>query len=183
LSPDLRVVVFGLFVAYVFITAFNFLVVGIYNRLRRRRPEYSRAYRLTSRISLVLGFIGLLCVLYGRFIEPQWPEITHVELRTAKVAKETGKVRIVHISDLHTALQPVLELRLPQLIADQKPDFIVYTGDSLASRTGLPTFRKLIAELTRIAPVYAPPATGMSPLRSFLSYIRAPTSSISRDAM
>jgi uncharacterized protein len=155
LQPDIRVLLFGICVAYVFITAFNFLVVGIYHRIKGDRQPHSRAYMVVSRTGLVIALIGTLCVLYGRFIEPYWLEVTHVEIRSAKIAQATGRVRIVHISDIHSIGRAGLEPRLPQVIREQKPDLIVYTGDSLARQDGLPNFRTLMTELTKIAPVYA----------------------------
>ncbi len=155
MQPDQRVILFLFCVAYVFVTALNFLIVGIYRRLHGDRPPHSRTYKVVSRIGLVIAFFGFLCVLYGRYVEPYWPEVTYVQLKSAKIAKTSGKVRIVHISDLHTAAQPGLEPELPALIAQQKPDLIVYTGDSLSHHFGLPIFQKLMKELTRIAPVYA----------------------------
>ncbi|HUR36482.1 MAG TPA: metallophosphoesterase [Terriglobales bacterium] len=155
MQPDLRVVLFAIVVAYVFITAFNFLVVGLYHRIRGTRPTHSRSYLITSRIGLAIAFVGFVCVLYGYFIEPRWVEVTHVEIRSPKIAKETGRVRIVQISDLHSAAKPLLEPRLPGLIAAEKPDLIVYTGDSLQRGAGFPVFRKLITDLSKIAPVYA----------------------------
>jgi uncharacterized protein len=155
LQPDVRVVLFGICVAYVFITAFNFIVVGIYHRTKGERPVHSRAYMVTSRIGLVLAAVGFACVLYGHYVEPYWLEVTHTTLKSAKINASSGRVRIVHISDLHSAAAPGLEERLPAVIAAEKPDLIIYTGDSLSQAPGLPVFRKLIMELTKIAPVYA----------------------------
>ncbi len=155
MQPDQRVLLFVFSVAYVFITALNFFIAAVYHRLRRDSQPRSRAYTLASRASLTLGFIALLCILYGAYVEPYWPEVTHTQIKSAKIAKATGKVRIVHISDMHTDREPTLELKLPAIIAAEKPDLIVYTGDSLSRGEGLPIFRKLMMELTKIAPVYA----------------------------
>lgn len=155
MQPDLRVILFIFCIAYIFVTALNFLIVGIYRRIRGERKPHSRIYMVVSRIGLAIAFVGFLCVLYGRYIEPYWPEVTHVEIKSPKIAKASGKVRIVHISDLHTPGTPALETKLPALIAAQKPDLIVYTGDSLSQATGLPIFQKLMKDLTQIAPVYA----------------------------
>ncbi|HUQ50084.1 MAG TPA: metallophosphoesterase [Terriglobales bacterium] len=155
MQPELRLFLFIIFVTYVLITAFNFLLVGIFHRLRGKRAEHSRAYLIVSRTCLTIAFIGFLCVLYGRFIEPNWPEVTHVQIKTTKVAKATGPVRIVHISDIHSYRVPALEPRLPKLIADQRPDIILYTGDSVNVPEGLPIFRDVITKIAKIAPTYA----------------------------
>ncbi|MDQ5837743.1 MAG: metallophosphoesterase [Acidobacteriota bacterium] len=63
--------------------------------------------------------------------------------------------RVVHISDLHCDPEPRLEERLPDLVAAERPDLIVFTGDSLNSPGGLPVLRKLLPRLASIAPTYA----------------------------
>lgn len=155
MPPELRVLLFALTVAYIFSTALNFFIVAVYRRLRSITQPHTRAYQLAGRTSLTLAFLGVLCVLYGFYVEPYWPEVTHVEIKSAKIAKATGKVRIVHISDLHTAAEPTLEHKLAGIIREQRPDLIVYTGDSLSHSHGLPIFQKLMKDLTAIAPVYA----------------------------
>lgn len=68
----------------------------------------------------------------------------------------TGKpIRIVQISDLHCDPKPRLETILPDLIAKEKPDLILFTGDAINTPKGLPTFRKLLGSLSKIAPTYA----------------------------
>jgi predicted MPP superfamily phosphohydrolase len=64
-------------------------------------------------------------------------------------------VRVVHISDLHCDPRTRLEERLPDIIAAEHPDLIVFTGDSLNSREGLPVLRKLLPRLSAIAPTFA----------------------------
>jgi len=154
-QPDLRVLLFVFCIAYIFITALNFLFARIYYRIRGGRPARSRSAVFSEWLILGIAFVGFLCVLYGRYIEPYWPEVTRVELRSPKVRKETGKVRIVHISDMHSIARAGLEPRLPGIIAAEKPDLIVYTGDSVNDSGGLPVFRGLMKQLTAIAPVYA----------------------------
>src|SRR5213593_1834192 len=65
--------------------------------LMRRRRIAARS----DQIVLVLAAIGLLCIAYG-FVEPYRLTVTHVSVSSAKLAKGTGPLRIVHISDLHS---------------------------------------------------------------------------------
>ena len=101
-----------------------------------------------------LACIGLLCLGYGYFIEPYRLEITRVKLTSAKLPAGARPVRFAQISDLHSEAKPRLEERLPAIIAAQKPDFIVFTGDAVNSREGLVTFKRCLSRLAEIAPTF-----------------------------
>jgi uncharacterized protein len=116
--------------------------------LRRRRRWYRR-------IVLTLAAMGLVCMAYGRFIEPNWLEVTHVEIKSQKIPSGTFPLRIVQISDTHSNAKPLLEPRLPRVIAALKPDLIFFTGDAANEQAGVPVFRKLMKDLSVIAPTYA----------------------------
>ena len=155
MKPELRVLLFLVVVATVFVTAGNFLIAALYRRLRKLPKRTDRAYLYTRRLFLFLATVGIICVLYG-FYEPYRPEVTFARVATKKFAKGSSQVRVVHISDVHSDPQPRLEPRLPGIIASQKPDLIVFTGDA-ANRGdhSAPVFRSLMFELAKIAPVYA----------------------------
>jgi predicted MPP superfamily phosphohydrolase len=74
-------------------------------------------------------------------------------LTNSKIQKNE-KVRIVHISDFHCDPKPRLEEQLPSIIAAAKPDVILFTGDAINSREGLPVFRKCLTRLAEIAPTF-----------------------------
>jgi predicted MPP superfamily phosphohydrolase len=61
----------------------------------------------------------------------------------------------VHISDIHSDSTRRLEGRIPGIIAAQKPDLIVFTGDAVNSPGGLPHFRRCITEIAAVAPTFA----------------------------
>jgi uncharacterized protein len=105
-------------------------------------------------IVLALASGGIVSFLYGRFVEPYRPEITNVTIRNAHISPGTS-LRIVHISDLHSEASPRLEQQLPGLIAAQKPDVIVFTGDTVNETQGLVTAGRLFAARSTIAPIYA----------------------------
>jgi predicted MPP superfamily phosphohydrolase len=115
----------------------------------------SSLVRRAERASLALAGLGLLCFLYGRLVEPFWPEVTRVRIASHKLAGAARPLRVAHISDLHCDPRPRLEERLPDLIAAERPDLIVYTGDSLNTPDGLPVFRNLMTRLSAIAPTFA----------------------------
>jgi uncharacterized protein len=89
-------------------------------------------------------FVSLLVVLAGFdafLIEPDWIEVTHHRV----VAPLSSPLKIAHLSDLHTYGLGPREQRMFALLAQEQPDVIVITGDSvfnggtssiLHSRTG-----------------------------------------------
>jgi len=92
--------------------------------------------------------------MYGYFIEPYWPSITHIKLSSNKIHSDSRPIRIVHISDLHCDPIPRLEEKLPAMIAAQKPDIIAFTGDSINTPSALPIFQKCLKKIAKIAPTY-----------------------------
>jgi predicted MPP superfamily phosphohydrolase len=103
---------------------------------------------------LGLAAAGILCMLYGRLVEPYWLSVSRVSIASPKVPRGAQPVRIAHISDVHSDPSPRLEERLPAAIAAEKPDVIVFTGDSLNSPDGLPVFKAFLKKLSAIAPTF-----------------------------
>lgn len=121
-----------------------------------RRPEAARAKRWypVRTLTFALALVGLLCGAYGYFIEPYWPQVTHVSLTSRNLMQGT-RMRIVQFSDLHSDSKLRLEEGLPNLIAEQHPDVIVFTGDLANSAAGSKRAHKLFESLSKIAPIYA----------------------------
>ena len=119
------------------------------DRLNKRPFSLSRR----DRVIAPLGIIGIICVLYGLLIEPYWLKVEHVKLLSDKIP-EGRSVRVVQLSDLHCDPKVRLERKLPGVIAAEKPDLIVFTGDAINSPAGLPIFRELMESLAKIAPTY-----------------------------
>jgi hypothetical protein len=122
----IRVFLFVGAVATVFVLAARTLLRIVLERLGRAvRP--TRRWMIWSR-GVVLGMaaLGCVCVLYGWLVEPYWLDVSHVRIETSKFPKDARPVRIVHISDLHCDLKVRLEERLPDAIAAERPDVIVF---------------------------------------------------------
>jgi predicted MPP superfamily phosphohydrolase len=98
---------------------------------------------------------GAICVAYGYFAEPYWPEVTHVRIASTRLRPGAQPIRVVLLSDLHSDPKPRLEDRLPALVGAERPDLIVYTGDSINSIEALPVFRRCISRLAQVAPTFA----------------------------
>lgn len=102
-----------------------------------------------------LATIGIVCFIYGWFIEPYRLEVKNISIKTDKLT-DTG-FRIVHISDLHCDTKPRNETKLVKLINDIEADIIVFTGDTLNFDTpqALPLFKEtmkgLKAKLVKLA--------------------------------
>jgi predicted MPP superfamily phosphohydrolase len=148
------VLLFVCAVAAVYVLAACALVRAALRRFGRV-GQPTRATLIAERGALALAAIGLACFAYGYFVEPYWPEVTHVRVESPKLKGAQRPVRVVHISDLHCDPKTRLEERLPGIIAAEHPDLIVFTGDSANSHEGLPVLRKLLPRLAAIAPTYA----------------------------
>lgn len=79
---------------------------------------------------IALGFqvFGTLLMLYGFYIEPQFPKLTHYNVRISKPIKN-NELRIVHLSDLHMEFFTSRETRAVETINALSPDIILFTGD------------------------------------------------------
>ncbi|MHC4638922.1 MAG: metallophosphoesterase [Planctomycetota bacterium] len=93
----------------------------------------------------VVAVIGILCILYGFFIEPYWIEVNTIPIQTPKL-KNTS-LKIVHFSDLHCDLKIRNEKKLIEIINSLDPDIIVFTGDCINHADALPLFRYTLKAL------------------------------------
>jgi hypothetical protein len=94
-------------------------------------------------------------VAYGYFVEPYWPEVTHIRITSSRMLPGARPIRVVLLSDLHSDPKPRLEDRLPELVAAQRPDLVVYTGDSINSVGALPVFRRCMTRIAAATPTFA----------------------------
>ena len=143
-------------VALLFVALVAAVFLGAALVLARRFLAVSRRpLGYAGRALVALAAIGILCIAYGRLVEPRWLEVTHTRVPTRRLPPGHRGVRIVHLSDLHSDPRPRLEERLPAVVASLRPDLIVFTGDAANSRAGLPVFRTLLTALARLAPTFA----------------------------
>jgi len=126
-------------------------------RRRGQTPAkvHSRRYIWLRRVVLALAAVGVLCMAYGRFIEPRWVEVTRVRVESPRLREASRPVRIVQVSDFHCEAYADLAEDVPDIIAGLSPDVIVFTGDSLNDRQGLGRFRRCMTRLAEIAPTLA----------------------------
>jgi predicted MPP superfamily phosphohydrolase len=143
----LRVSVFVLSVGAVYLVAFVVLVGRYFAKPARPIGRFGR-------VVLAVAAAGVVCFLYGRFVEPRWIEVTQTRVETPRLPPGHRGVRIVHLSDVHCDPEPLLEERLPALVASLAPDLVVFTGDAANSPEGVPVFRRCLAEIAKAAPTF-----------------------------
>ena len=88
---------------------------------------------MKTKLKRYAGMTAVLVILagslYGFWIEPYALEVTHHRVN----APIAGRLRIAHLTDLHTRGLGRLERKLLAALEAEKPDVIVITGDSISS--------------------------------------------------
>lgn len=144
-SEWISVIVFSTLVLFVFYLELR-LWLSAAIRTFRKSPDWKKALagRGAAAVHCLAGF-GLLCVLYGYFVEPYWIEVNTFSIPTAKL--HNARFRVVHISDLHCDGKARAEHKLAQLINAAKPDIVVFTGDAINEQAGLELFRNTLRDI------------------------------------
>ena len=114
-------------------------------RKYKKRPINGLLKKPSAIILHIIAGIGILCVLYGYLIEPYWLEITHIQIQSDKLEKES--FRVVQFSDMHCDPEMRLEEKLIKTINSLEPDILVFTGDAANSHRGIPNFRKTLSRM------------------------------------
>lgn len=154
-TPELiRVSLFCSVVLGVYAAAAWVIVAWCRRGLTSGAPPLSRRQISLRRVILGLAGLGLLSMAYGYFVEPRWLEVTRVRLESSTLPPGSRPIRIVLLSDLHSRPKPLLEERLPDIVAGENPDLIAFVGDSLESPDGLPVFKRCLRRLAALAPTF-----------------------------
>ena len=154
-ADGLRILLFISIIVIVYVLAVRIVIRLLLHKLEVITLSRSSTQIWLHRTVLTLSLLGIACVAYGYFVEPYWLKVSRVKITTSKLPAGSQPLRIVHLSDLHSDPTPRLEGRLVQAIAAERPDLIVFTGDSINSPAGLPVFRECLTELARLAPTFA----------------------------
>jgi predicted MPP superfamily phosphohydrolase len=150
-----RVFLFVGAIVVVYAMAAWFLVGKVGRRLAPRAFSPHRLPAWVRRAIYCLASAGSICIAYAHYVEPYRVEVTHVTLSSEKLPAGSRPIRIVQISDLHCDPAPRLEESLPDLVAAEHPDAIVFTGDSVNSLAALPLLKRVLSRLAAIAPTFA----------------------------
>jgi hypothetical protein len=154
-AEQFRVTVFIGLLAAVYVLAAGTIVRWIRQRINDPQPPFPVWSMRIRRVALCLAAVGIPCFAYGWLVEPYWPEVVHVRIDVPGLPAGTTPIRIAQIADIHSDPTERLEGRLPDIVAKEKPDLIVFTGDAINSREGLPIFRRCLSRIAAIAPTYA----------------------------
>lgn len=91
---------------------------------------------------LCLPAAGLFA--YARWIEPQWIEVTRHRVGAVPLSHP---IRIAHLSDVHTRGVGRREQRVIDLLASERADLVVVTGDIVAQGADRETTRAFLSRL------------------------------------
>lgn len=93
----------------------------------------------------MLAVIGIVWLFYAYFIEPNWIDVCHVNIKSDKFKKTV--LTVVQISDFHCDRKIRNETKMVKLINEISPDVIVFTGDALNTAQALPLFKQTLTAL------------------------------------
>ena len=136
-----------LFVAVLITICWLYLRLWIIFLIRKynKKPINGLLKKPSAIILHIIAGIGILCVLYGYLIEPYWLEITHIQIQSDKLEKES--FRVVQFSDMHCDPKMRLEEKLIEAINSLKPDILVFTGDALNSSQSKTNFQHTLSQM------------------------------------
>ena len=98
-----------------------------------RATDEARRKRNATAIALALLIaLGIGCVIDAVFFEPFRIQVTHYDLQ----GDVASPLKMADLSDVHTHGMRRNELRTLQVLAEEKPDLIVVTGDCLGNTAG-----------------------------------------------
>lgn len=111
-----------------------------------------RARRPVLRALLALVLLGTACLGYAFFIEPNWLEVTHHHVQVPGLKQ---RLKVAHLTDLHLRGWGRREQKLLELLAEQKPELIVITGDTSSPGATDADRYQLLSKLQAPLGVYA----------------------------
>lgn len=112
------------------------------------------AYLPASRMLFLIPLAAALIIGGYGFFEARQIRQEHIEIRSHKIPRETGKIRLVQISDVHVGIL-VREKRLAAIlrrVSDAQPDLLVSTGDLVDGQ--LDSMAEAVEQLKDIRPRY-----------------------------
>ncbi len=113
--------------------------------------EALKGKKITRRQFLGLGLLALPAAagIDGRFAEPTWLRVTHLDL------SPNPTCRFVHFSDLHYKGDAAYAAKVIRAINQLEPEFVCFTGDLIEEARYAPAALEFIQQIKR--PVYGCP--------------------------
>jgi predicted MPP superfamily phosphohydrolase len=150
ISEIISVLIFAGVIFAVYAAEGYVLIGAVRDKLRGTSPK--RYWSKGAIVIHLFAAIGVICLIWGFFIEPYRVEVRTVEIPTSKL--KHSSVRVVQISDLHCTIRAGNEEKAVKIVNDLKPDVVVFTGDSANNPQGLKRFRDMMKRLeARLAKV------------------------------
>jgi len=137
LSEKISVLIFLSTIFFIYSCEARFLIA----KLLGKKPGASVFQNIIHGLSI----LGVICFVYGYFVEPYWIEVRNVAIQTPKLKKTS--FTIVQISDLHCDIKIRAERKLVKMINDIKPDVIVFTGDALNSPLAIDNLKNTLRDI------------------------------------
>ncbi|MBM7558507.1 metallophosphoesterase [Marinitoga litoralis] len=98
-----------------------------------------------------VGYFFILILIYSFFLEPFSIKKSNLNI---DIPEFESNIKIIHITDLHMYKYIFFHDKILNIIREEKPDIILYTGDSIIKNTDKDDLKKFFEELSKIAPVY-----------------------------
>lgn len=103
-------------------------------------------------VIIFLTLLGILTFTYSYFIETNWLEITHHQIKLNTISNQ--KIKIIQISDLHTKEINTIEEKVIKAVQSENPDFIFLTGDISTPGGTNSGYEKVLMELKAKKAIY-----------------------------
>lgn len=136
--------VFLAVIAIVYLLEIRFILVYAINKFRGK-SKVNYFFNKYALLIHLLAIIGIICFLYGYFIEPYRIEVRTIEIKTKKLRETSFK--IVHISDMHCDRKMRNEKTVVELVNAINPDVIAFTGDTINTPAALAAFKNTMRSL------------------------------------
>src|SRR6476646_9102459 len=98
MGEESRVLLFIGSVVIIYVLAAVILIRWLLRKFNLISFSESRRQKWFARIILALAGVGVLCVVYGYFVEPYWLSVSQIQIKSSKLPRGSRPVRIVHIS-------------------------------------------------------------------------------------
>jgi len=135
-----RLLVFLGLVGSVYAAEGIILFAGLRRKTGRRRIIFNR-YALVVHI---LAAVGVLCGLWGYFVEPGWIEVNRYQIHSEKVACD---FRLIHITDLHCREEGLNQNETVEIVNSLDGDVILFTGDAFNEPSARDNFRQMMSNM------------------------------------
>lgn len=141
-------------VILVYLLAFFALVRILLKRFGYITKESTRRQKMVYHLVFSVALFGLMVMAYGYFIEPYRLTISRINIKSKKLPHNSRAIKVAPFSDLHCDSKKRVEDKLIVALNFEKPDLILFTGDTINGPEGLINAKDTFTELAHIALTY-----------------------------